>query len=224
MVSQGSSAALARKTAPAGRRAVSQVEISEPEHRREYQRNWRRKHREHRIKQQRQWRKMNLERARESGRRWARKNSERTNAQKRQRRKAALQPTKCAWCGTVFTPPRGAVKYCGDGCFAERRRWEHREYALANSEQLRESAWIADVKKMHGGQLPPSDVVEMLRLLHEYRRKKRRQLFKFDGESLRLPEWARRLGIPRTILHDRIHVKGWSVERALLQPLRKSPS
>ncbi|MDE4173664.1 hypothetical protein PXK01_05830 [Phaeobacter sp. PT47_59] len=42
----------------------------------------------------------------------------------------------------------------------------------------------------------------------------------YDGEERNLSEWARVTGIPYSTLNNRIR-KGWSVERALTQPVRK---
>jgi hypothetical protein len=41
----------------------------------------------------------------------------------------------------------------------------------------------------------------------------------FDGETLTLCEWARRLGIKRSTLDYRLHVAGWSIEDALTTPV-----
>ena len=43
----------------------------------------------------------------------------------------------------------------------------------------------------------------------------------FDGETLHQAEWARRVGLPITTLHNRL-LLGWSVERALTTPRRVS--
>lgn len=40
-------------------------------------------------------------------------------------------------------------------------------------------------------------------------------LLTFRGESLPLKYWARRIGVSRTTLSNRIHYLGWSVEKAL---------
>lgn len=44
----------------------------------------------------------------------------------------------------------------------------------------------------------------------------------YDGRSLTISEWAERLGVKRSIISARIS-NGWSVERALTQPPRRSP-
>ncbi len=43
----------------------------------------------------------------------------------------------------------------------------------------------------------------------------------FKGETLIASEWARRIGITRTVLSDRLSRMGWSLERALTEPLNK---
>lgn len=42
----------------------------------------------------------------------------------------------------------------------------------------------------------------------------------FDGKRQTLSQWSRELNIPTSTLHNRIRVKGWSIERALTQPRR----
>lgn len=46
----------------------------------------------------------------------------------------------------------------------------------------------------------------------------------FQGESLTLDEWAARLNVSYITLYMRIEGRGWSLERALTQPFRKSPN
>lgn len=41
------------------------------------------------------------------------------------------------------------------------------------------------------------------------------------GESLTVPEWARRTGITKTAIWQRLHVLNWSVEKALTTPVRQ---
>ena len=47
------------------------------------------------------------------------------------------------------------------------------------------------------------------------------QRITFNGETLTLTEWARKTGINRAALWERISTHGWSIERALTTPLRK---
>jgi hypothetical protein len=42
-----------------------------------------------------------------------------------------------------------------------------------------------------------------------------------DGQTFTMTEWARRIGIPREVLKDRICRYGWECERALTTPVRK---
>jgi hypothetical protein len=42
-----------------------------------------------------------------------------------------------------------------------------------------------------------------------------------EGMTLTMTEWARRIGIPREVLKDRICRYGWEHERALTTPVRK---
>ncbi len=44
----------------------------------------------------------------------------------------------------------------------------------------------------------------------------------FNGETLALSEWARRLGLPILTLHSRLVRDGWSVERALTTAAKKT--
>jgi hypothetical protein len=52
------------------------------------------------------------------------------------------------------------------------------------------------------------------------RNKRSNQWITFDGETMIVTDWARRLGIKRTTLEQRINSYGWSVERALTTPVR----
>lgn len=48
------------------------------------------------------------------------------------------------------------------------------------------------------------------------------RILEHDGIRLPVAEWARRLGMKPHVLYSRLHY-GWSVERALTQPVRKPP-
>lgn len=50
-----------------------------------------------------------------------------------------------------------------------------------------------------------------------------KRFYTFDGKSLSLSGWAKRLGIKEATLRDRIHQHGWSVERAFTTPTMPSP-
>jgi len=43
----------------------------------------------------------------------------------------------------------------------------------------------------------------------------------WNGETLTLTEWSQRTGIPMKTLHHRLRVAGWSVERALSEPVAR---
>lgn len=43
----------------------------------------------------------------------------------------------------------------------------------------------------------------------------------WHGESLTVPEWARRVGIKKHTIHQRLNKLGWDVERALTTPVRR---
>lgn len=47
------------------------------------------------------------------------------------------------------------------------------------------------------------------------RNSRKNTMLSFNGETLRLGEWAERLGINRTTLSSRLNRYGWSVEKAL---------
>jgi hypothetical protein len=46
-------------------------------------------------------------------------------------------------------------------------------------------------------------------------------LLTHDGQTMTLIQWARRLGINKTTLRDRLVIGGWSVEKALSTPIRE---
>lgn len=46
-------------------------------------------------------------------------------------------------------------------------------------------------------------------------------IISYNGESMTLKEWARKLGIKNTTLHNRIHYLGWSIDKAFTTPVRK---
>lgn len=45
----------------------------------------------------------------------------------------------------------------------------------------------------------------------------------YCGETLTIPQWARKLGVPVTLLHRRLRSPFWTVEAALSEPPKKSP-
>lgn len=47
--------------------------------------------------------------------------------------------------------------------------------------------------------------------------------YEYNGESRTLPQWEKVCGIPWKNLWGRIRRNGWTIERALTQPMRKSP-
>ena len=56
------------------------------------------------------------------------------------------------------------------------------------------------------------------------RNQERTRFLEFRGERLSVSEWSERLGIKSRALRHRIDSYGWSVERALTEPLRVWPS
>ena len=48
----------------------------------------------------------------------------------------------------------------------------------------------------------------------------RNVVISYNGESMPLKEWARKLGIKNTTLHNRLKYLGWSVEKAFTTPVR----
>jgi hypothetical protein len=51
--------------------------------------------------------------------------------------------------------------------------------------------------------------------------KSNNRLLTFDGQTLTIAQWARKLGIPVGTLNLRISHYNWPVERALTQPVRR---
>lgn len=49
----------------------------------------------------------------------------------------------------------------------------------------------------------------------------RGQTYTFNGETLTIPQWARKLGFRASMLRERIIQLGWPIERALTQPSRR---
>jgi hypothetical protein len=45
-------------------------------------------------------------------------------------------------------------------------------------------------------------------------------MIEYNGKTQTLTQWANELNIPKSTLHNRLRVHGWSVERALTQPVR----
>jgi hypothetical protein len=58
---------------------------------------------------------------------------------------------------------------------------------------------------------------------HMPRIDKRSSWLTYQGETLPLPEWARRIGLPRRALWMRIK-QGWPIERALTTPIQSNPN
>jgi hypothetical protein len=56
----------------------------------------------------------------------------------------------------------------------------------------------------------------------QMRNKRSNRWLTFNGETLCLMDWAKRMGIPQARLTSRLNRDGWSVERALTQPLSRS--
>ncbi len=47
------------------------------------------------------------------------------------------------------------------------------------------------------------------------------QMIEFNGITQSIPDWAKQIGIPRSTLNSRLS-KGWSIERALTEPVKNS--
>jgi len=54
----------------------------------------------------------------------------------------------------------------------------------------------------------------------QHRNKRTNKIIEFNGESLCAIEWAERLSMPDSTLHSRLD-RGWSVERALTEPVHR---
>lgn len=57
--------------------------------------------------------------------------------------------------------------------------------------------------------------------LEQQRNRTNNVLFTYEGESLTAGEWADRLGVNRQTMASRLLLRGWSIERALSQPIRE---
>lgn len=53
------------------------------------------------------------------------------------------------------------------------------------------------------------------------RNKDNNRRFSFRGESLTVKEWSERTGFSSVTIYDRIQTKGWSIERALTEPVQQ---
>lgn len=51
---------------------------------------------------------------------------------------------------------------------------------------------------------------------------RRNRFIEFDGKRLTISQWARTMGIKKRTLHGRIYLRGWSVEKALTTPAKKT--
>ena len=56
--------------------------------------------------------------------------------------------------------------------------------------------------------------------LQQHNNKRNNRFFTFNGETLTVPQWSRKLGIPRHRIWNRIYA-GWSFEKALIKEKRK---
>ena len=59
-------------------------------------------------------------------------------------------------------------------------------------------------------------------LITQANNKRNNHIIEYNGTSMTIAEWAVETGIPYKTLFNRFHL-GWSAERALTQPMRKSP-
>ncbi len=54
--------------------------------------------------------------------------------------------------------------------------------------------------------------------------KRNNHIVEYHGKKLTLAELSREIGIPYSVLHHRISTLKWDIDRAVTQPVRKSPS
>lgn len=55
------------------------------------------------------------------------------------------------------------------------------------------------------------------------RNRRNSRIVTFNGQSLTISEWAEKLTIPSAVLYKRIAIHGWTIDRAMTQPLKKQP-
>lgn len=68
----------------------------------------------------------------------------------------------CARCGEAFVARNSRGRFCRYAC---RKQADRRA-----SERQAEQSWLKRVRQMYGGELPPARVLDLLRLLREYRK------------------------------------------------------
>jgi len=75
-------------------------------------------------------------------------------------------------------------------------------------------------KAMQRGEYKPLDVANYLKRTVSYH--SRTHLITYNGETHSMSEWARILGVDRSVLSTRINREKWSIERAFTQPFGQS--
>lgn len=112
--------------------------------------------------------------------------------------------TKHTWASRTFGTPR-RCEHCASE--SEKRY----DWANVSGQYKRERAdWLRLCRRCH------TRYDRAIRL-------KKNKRYEFNGESLTLTEWSERLNFDYYTLYRRLHRLGWSMERALSQPIIQKP-
>lgn len=96
-------------------------------------------------------------------------------------------------------------------------RWSRFENFLADM-GIRPEGTTLDRKDVHGNYEP--DNCRWATKEQQQNNRRNNQKFEYQGESLTVPEWARRYGMNPITLETRINRHGWTIEKALTTPIK----
>lgn len=115
------------------------------------------------------------------------------------------EPGNCLW--TLQAPQERRRTYC--------RKVSHQGQVMTAAEAARLSPVTRDTYlRRLSSDLPPETPGKLY---------KASKWLTYQGQTKPLPEWARLYGMTSGVLWQRIN-RGWSVDRALLQPRRRAPA
>jgi len=128
------------------------------------------------------------------------------------------------WAAVIDRALMDATESCGQSLSARMDRDRAREWLTTPSRDLDEVCALAGVEscrviatataKIAAAKMRANDALSMPKA-----RRSRGPLYTHDGRSLTLTEWSAEIGIQHHTLYRRIR-NGYSIERALTQPLR----